>query len=125
MSRLVAAAILASSTIRIRRDSVPRMREKRNVSLAPSGDANENDPVGRSGLIARVTAAASAGTLPSGWPIRRERSEGAAITVPALSTRKDMTPRRPERSFMIFDIQLRLMLATMTRSDSGLTAATG
>src|SRR5579864_95296 len=101
------------------------MREKFNVSLAPLGDGNANIPDDCSGLIALITAVASAGTLLRGRPTRRLRSAGAAMTVPALSMRNAMMPRRPLRSFMIFDIQPRSTPATMTRFDSGLTADTG
>ena len=76
-------------------------------------------------LIARVTAVASAGTLSRGWPTRRARSAGAAITVPARSRRNAMMPRRSLRSFMAFDIQSRFTPATMKRSDLGSTAETG
>ena len=52
-------------------------------------------------------------------------SDGAASTVPVLSISAAEIPGRPPRLPMIFDIQFRLMPATITTSESLRMADTG
>src|SRR5260221_14653404 len=109
----------------ISRDCVRGMGEKLIVRLEPSEAVNESEPVGALEPSAFSAIADNSGTLSSGRPIMLAWSEGAAITTPALSTRKDEIPGRPPRLVMIFDSQSILMPATTTASSSGLIAATG
>jgi len=125
MSRLIAADTLVSSMLTIRRDWVPGMRAKFTMRREPSAATKPTDPLSLSELIALSAIEASSGIESSARPIMLASSAGAASTVPVLSTSTAEIPGRPPRLPMIFDIQFRLMPATIAESESSRIAATG
>ena len=102
----------------IRRDLVPGMRAKLTRRRESSAATKDTDPLSLSELIALSATEASNGIVSSGRPIMLASSAGAASTVPVLSISTAEMPGRPPRLPMIFDIQFRLMPATMAESSS-------